>query len=321
MSAYLLAKIRGKLSRMVSEEDAQSLREVDWETLIQRLQAVSYLPPVEEESVARISDRLRQGFLTDVSNLAHSLYGQERTMVLDVLARYRVENLKVILRAQLRHFPADEMKRHLFTLSWEDIDYPRLLDLPGLEAVIKALPWEEYRQRLDAVHRQVGDRQELFPYEAELDALYLQRLIHHCQRGEFSVKQILKNRTLKDVFSWAFRLKGYGRTFPEIVNILPDFSPLIPHDEMRHIVEDGEGWHDIARFLGTTVGKELREMDRFDLVSIEALFDRALVELARAAFVSAPFGMGIVVGYIYLKEHEMITLINALEQVRIRTRN
>ncbi len=315
MSAYLLAKIRGKLSRMVEDADLDRLVGTDLDAVSQRLRTSSYAEALGE-TWGRASDRLRQAFLDDVADLIHSLYGRERTLLMDMLARYRIENLKTIIRAQLHHIPADEVKGHLFSIAWEDVDYLHLLELPGLEAVIRALPWEEYRTRLDAVHRQVGDKRVVFPYEAELDAIYLQRLIHQYQSGPASAHRILKTRVLKELLSWAFRLKHYGRSFPELVNILPDFRPLIQPEELRHIVEDNEGWRGVAQFLGPMLGDELKRMDKFDLAAIENLFDRKLMEVTRESFVMTPFGMGVVVGYVYLKERELSRLIEIIEQVR-----
>ncbi len=317
MSAYLLAKIRGKLSRMVEDSDLDQLVDVEPDVIVQRLQASSYAEALSE-TWDRPSDRLRQAFLDDVADLIHSLYEYRRALLLDVLARYRVENLKLIIRAQLHRIPSDEVRGHLFSLAWEDVDYPQLLEMPGLEAVIRALPWEEYRTRLDAVHRQVGDKQVAFPYESKLDAIYLQQLINQYQSGPMSARRILKNIVLKELLSWAFRLKGYGRSFPELVNILPDFRPVIPQDEMRHIVEDNEGWHGIGRFLGPELAGELERMDKFDLAAIEELFDRKILKVTRESFVMNPFGMGVVIGYIFIKERELSRLIEAIERARRR---
>ena len=320
MSAYLLAKIRGKLSRMVREEDIEALAGADRETLMQRLQSSTYGASLEEGgTLERISDRLRHGFFADVANLLPALTNDDKVLVLDILARYRVENLKTILRAQLRHIPTDEVKPHLFSLPWEHVDYQRLLDAPGIEALIQAVPWPEYRIRLDAVHRQVGDKQELFPYESDIDATYLGRLIRHCPKVAADVGPILKNRVIKELLAWTFRLKHYGYSFPEMVNILPDFRSLIPHEELRHIVEDADGWHAIARFLGSDLAHELDHMDKFELDAVETLFDRRFLRLTQQTFIASPFGIGVVVGYVYLKELELAQLIELTEHVRTST--
>jgi len=319
MSAYLLAKIRGKLSRMVEDADIDALAAADLDTILQRLHESSYGVALSKvEGVARLSDRLRQGFFSDVFALFFSLQGENRDLLSSVLARYRVENLKTILRAHIRHLPPEEVKAHLFALPWEKVDYMHLLDLPGIDALIKEIPWSDYRRRLAAVHRQVGDKAVTFPYEAALDALYLQRLLDYYTRHQPDVKQILKNRILRELFSWAFRLKGYGFSFPELVNLLPDFRLLVSQEEMRRIIEDAEGWRGVSRFLGTSLGEELTRADTFDLSTLEELFDRKLRQVVREAFVMSPFGMGIVIGYVYLKELELSRLVELIERARVR---
>ncbi len=317
MSTYLLAKVRGKLARLVEDVELDRLAEVDRDAVLQRLRESGYADAIDD-SWDRLSDRIRQAFLNDIADLIHSLYEYRRTLLLDVLARYRLENLKIIIRAQLHRIPADEVKQHLFSLAWEDVDYHRLLELPGLEAVIRELPWEEYRKRLNAIHRQVGDKQVAFPYESGLDAIYLQRLISQFQNGPMSARRILKNIVLKELLSWTFRLKNYGQSFPEMVNILPDFRPVIAQDELRHIVEDNEGWREIGRLLGPELAGELERMDDFDLTALEKLFDRKIMKAIRESFVMHPFGAGVAVGYIFIKERELSRLIEIIEQVRIR---
>lgn len=319
MSAYLLAKIRGKLSRMVEDDDVEKLATADLDMIHQRLSTSSYAPFLEQtkEGTVRISDRLRQGLFADVSTLLPTLTGRDRELLTAVLARYRVENLKTIIRAYVRHIPSDTAKRNVFSLPWERVDYAHLLSLPGIDALVQEIPWPAYQRALATVHRQVGDKATTFPYEAELDSLYLERLISQRTRHPAEVKRILKNRILWELFSWAFRLKEYGFSFPESVNLLPDFRALVPQEEMRHIIEDADGWHGIAHFLGES-GKEFEQVDSLDLGRLEKLFDAQLIRLVRTAFVTAQFGIGIVVGYIYLKELELARLVTLVELARER---
>lgn len=319
MSAYFLAKIHAKLSRMLKESDIETLVDADVDSTIRLLQGSSYGPFISEREVLeRASDQLRHGFIADVSSLVYALNGQDRILLLDVLSYYRVENLKTILRVQLHRLPAEDAKKLLFALPWDHVEFTRWLEVPGIEALIKELPWDDYRTRLDAVHRQVGGKGTVFPYESELDAMYLQRLIHHSQRGKLDVRRVLKNRVTKELLLWAYRMKGYGYTFPELVNILPDYRPLVPHDEMRHLIEDAEGWHGIAQFFDPALAQDLEKLNDLDLQVVGALFDRQLLQALEQALIAAPLGMGIVVGYVYRKELELSRAIELVERLRAR---
>ncbi len=317
MSAYFLAKIHAKLSRMLKDSDIEALVDADVDSAIRQLQESSYGSFLSgQEVMERVSDQLRHGFIADVSSLVYALNGQDRILLLDVLSYYRVENLKTILRVQLHRLPAEDAKKHLFELPWDHVEFAHWLEVPGIEALIKELPWDDYRTHLDAVHRQVGGKGTAFPYEAELDAMYLHRLIHHCQQGKTDVRRVLKNRVLKELLLWAYRMKGYGYTFPELVNFLPDYRPLVPHDEMRRLIEDAEGWHGIAQFLDPELAQELEKLDDLDLQVLGALFDRQLIQAVEQALISAPLGMGIVVGYVYRKELELSRAIELVERIR-----
>ncbi|NOX44631.1 MAG: V-type ATPase subunit [Caldiserica bacterium] len=317
MSAYHLAKVRAKLSRMLSEEELRALGDEPLEAALERLRGTPYGRHLGGD--AAIAEGLRRGFWEDVAPFFLSLRGRDRALLEAVLARWRVENLKLIVRAKIRGIPSREVEPLLHELPWEKVDYKALLAVPGLEALAKALPWPDYARRIEAVHQQVGDREETFPYEAGLDSLYLERLIHHLAGAGPDVVPILRNRVAKELFLWCFRLKGYGLTFPEMVGVLPDFRPLIPQEELRRIVEDPGGWRGVARFLGPGAEGELSRLEELDLGALGDLFDRDLVSKVRRAFATAPFGVGIVVGYVYLKELELRRLIRLLEGKGVRT--
>ncbi len=315
MSAYHLAKIRAKLSRMLSDEELRALESEPREALLERLRRTLYAPYLQEEPVL---EGLRRGFWEDVAPLFLSLRGRDKELLGAVLAHWRVENLKLIVRAKIRELPREEVEPLLHELPWEKVDYKALLDVPGIEALAKALPWSDYARRIEAVHQQVGDRRETFPYEASLDSLYLEHLIHYLGESKPDVVLILRNRVAKELFLWCFRLKGYGFSFPEMVGVLPDFRPLISQEELRRIVEDPAGWRGIARFLGPGIREEISRMEELDLGALGELFDRDLFSKVGRAFATAPFGMGIVVGYVYLKEIELRRLIRLLEGKGVR---
>ncbi|MGY4706616.1 V-type ATPase subunit [Candidatus Bipolaricaulota sp. J31] len=316
MTAYHLAKIKAKLSRMLTEDELRAMGEVSRQELLERLRRTSYGPYLEGETGD--VEGLRRGFWEDVAPLFLSLRGQDRALLDAVLAHWRVENLKLIIRSKIRDIPPEEVEPLLHELPWEKVDYKALLSTPGIEALAKSLPWGDYARRIEAVHQQVGDRGETFPYEAGLDSLYLERLIHHLAVAGPDVVPILRNRIVKELFLWCFRLRGYGFSFPEMVSVLPDFHPLISQEELRRIVEDAEGWRAVSRFLGQGPAEELSRMEGLDLGALGDLFDRDLVLKVKRAFATAPFGMGIVVGYVYLKETELRRLIRLLEGKGVR---
>lgn len=192
------------------------------------------------------------------------------------------------------------------------MDYGALLNTPGIEAVAKALPWGDYARRIEAVHQQLGDQEETFPYEVALDALYLDRLIGFIPRAGDDARPILRNRALREVVLWALRLRSYGYSFPEMVNILPDFRLLVSQEELRRMVEDSEGWRGIARLLSQEAAEELSRIEGSSVDVLGRLFDEDLVRAVRLTLVAYPFEVGIVVGYVYLKELELRRLIRAL---------
>ncbi len=317
--AFLLAKIRGKLARMVELPAYEELlKGADLGTVLDRLRETPYGPHLGEGlEVERLTDRLREGFFHEVADLFHTLDRGDRELLQDVLARYRVENLKALIRGYLRHLPPEEVREHLLELPWEPVDWERLLRLPGLEALIKELPWREERARLEAVQAQVGETENPFPYEAELDALYLERLIRHWEeRDEDELREILGNRLLRELLAWAYRLKGFGYSFPEIVNLLPDFRPLMPLETMRAILEEEEGWRGLSRWLSAPLARELKRLEEFNLEEIERLLDEQFLRLIRRVLIATPLGMAVVIGYVYWKELELAGVIRLVERAR-----
>jgi V/A-type H+-transporting ATPase subunit C len=313
MSVYpfLFTRVRGKLSRLVDEE---SLKSADLEAVIDRLRQTPYGPHLE--ATDRLDDRLLQGLFTEVNSLLRLLNEEDRHLVLDVLAKYRLENLKVILRTYLHRLPPEEAEGRLIAVPWEEADYKGWLRLAGLEALIEMIPWPEEQQRLTIILKQVGVTENPFPYEAGLDSLYLERLLQHRLRRSHWVSEILGNRVLKELIFWGYRLKGYGRSFPEMVNIMPDSRSLITLDELKAILEEENGWRRLGRWLGRPLAKELERARAFDPDMIARLLDEQLLLLEREILFMAVMDIAVVLGYLYWKELELRKLIALVERAR-----
>jgi len=315
MSAYLLAKIRGKLSRILTAREIDALKKARLAEIIERLSSTNYAGPLKAGEKG-MSDLLRAGLFNDLQWIFFSLEGEERRLILDILARYRAENMKTLVRAKLHQIPEERVEGMILQIPWEKVDYARLLALPSIEAVINGIPWPRYRTRLEGVLRQIGEPASPFAYETAIDDVYLETLIEHYTRQGKSVKEILKNRLLREIICWAFRLKGYGRSFPEIINLLPDFRPLLAQQELRAIVEEEGGWRRIARLLDSESASELDGSEGFDPRLIDPLFDRRLIRLAKREMITDPLGLGVTVGYVYLKEIELNRLIGAVGKAK-----
>ena len=315
---FLLTKIHGKLSRMLARDDVRTLESAGLETIIQRLHGTSYALELGDEKLSGMSDSLRRGLFHDIENLFFSLQGNDRALLLDVLARYRVENIKTIIRAHVYHVPAEQAVEKILHLPWEKADYAAWLNVNAFEELLQEIPWPRYRTKLQAVHRQVGEVVTTFNYEVALDNVYLESLIQDYERSSGGIKSILRNRLLREIISWAFRLKEYGYSFPEMINFLPDFRLLISQDELRGIIEEGEGWRGVGRFFSGELKVEWEKAQTFDVSLAVELFDRQLVALVRRSFILSNPGIESVIGYVYLKEIELSWLIRAVEKARVR---
>ena len=327
--AFLFAKIRGKLAKMVELAAYEELlRGAGADQVIERLRETPYGAHLGEGAPDRVADRLLRGLFAEVTDLLFVLDGRDRALIEDVMAKYRLENVKALLRGYIHRLPPEEVQPHLLELPWEEarakVDWGRLSRLGGLEAFIKELPWREWRARLEVVFGQVGEVDNPFPYEAELDSLYLERLLARRQeRKEPGVKAILGNRLLKELVLWGYRLRGYGRSFPEIVTILPDFRSLIPLEEMQAILEEEGGWRRLARWLSLSppAAERLRraeEKEEPDLGMLSQLFDEELIRQVKRLLLMGTMDIAIVIGYIYWKELEVRGLIQLVERARTR---
>lgn len=313
---FLFAKIRGKLAQMedlaVHEELLES---ADLEAVLRRLGETAYLPQ-PDEAADHLDDRVLQGFFAEIPEFLRVLSEEDRSLVQDVIAKYRLENLKAAIRAHLYRLPPEEVREHLLDLPWEGIDYEAWLQLPGLEALVGALPWPEERQRLATIGQQIGETDNPFPYEAELDALYLGRLLEHRARRGHWVKEILGNRVLRELLLWGYRLKSFGRSFPEMVNIFPDFRSLVRQEELQEILEADGGWLQLRKWLDGPLAEELERAGRLDPGLIGRLFDEQLLLSVKRLLRLAVADIAVVLGYLYWKELEVRGLIGLVERGR-----
>lgn len=102
MSAYQLAKIRAKLARMLREEELAALSREGREALLDRLRETPYGPYLGQ---GEPGEGLRRGYLADVAPFFLSLHGRDKSLLDAVLAHWRVENLKLIIRTKIRDVP------------------------------------------------------------------------------------------------------------------------------------------------------------------------------------------------------------------------
>ncbi len=307
--AYLLARVRGKLARLVREVPPAP------EGLAELLSGTSYAGVLEEGGglSPRPTDALRRGFLDDVASLLRGLDQRDRILIVDLVSKWRLENLKLILRYHLRGLSKEELEGKLLPVPWERVDYGKLAGAPSLEAFINSLPWPGERAALKIVHDQVGEKTAPFPYEAALDSLYLERLLSHW-RSRPKLRSLLGTLLRQEIFTAAIRLRGYGFSFPEIVNLIPGFGEVLP--DLREIVETEEGWRKLGRWLARPLAQRLANLTEFDLDEITRLFRDQLALDARRVMVVFPLSLGIVVGYVILKEQELSLLIGLVEKAR-----
>lgn len=255
------------------------------------------------------------GFMKDLGEEGAELFSR-------MLERFRVENVKVLIRGFLNKIPAEDLRPHLIpvpeTLA---LDLQKLLGAGSLESLAAMLPAGAPYQRLrEAILIQHIPAAPFF-LEAALDNGYFDALSRQIRElsGEdlASVKPLIQ----QDTYLFQFMLVIRGK----FVYGLPSETLLTPsaagvsRDWFKNLLAAP----DLAAAAKLGVGEAIDEVpahkssenNRTYPAALEALCWNRYHRLANAAFRCGHMGLGAVFGYAALRRMETANLITLSEAI------
>jgi len=322
---YLAARLHGRRSRMAEAERLTALCRI--RTLPELAHTIfpgsdfQNVLDLQRLSVYQLAREL-SGFLAHVS-------GPGARLLKWTLVRFRMENLKVLIRVCLTKSPAAEAENYLAPLPKElALPYQRLAAAESLDDFVQLIPKGLLRESLADALEIYRDHPRPFFFEAAIDQRYFQELLARVEGLSGEDREIIKPMVCQevDIFHLMLVTRGkfhYGLTsgvllplhvagtripralFVEMLND-QDFTALVGHMTER-VFDAAPFEHGSADGSGSAM---------VEAALFERLAWKRYLRLANLAFRQSHMGLGAVMGYVGVRRVEVANLITISEGIR-----
>ncbi len=315
--SFVSAKLHGMRSKLYEGERLEALATL--RSPFELMTAV--LPRTDVRDRMDFERRLVEQHLRDLDRVRALLDDANREFFNWQLERYRMENVKVLLRAWKAREAGVDVRSLLVTLP-DDYALPvdRLLAAVKLTDFMWALPGRRYAEGIKRGAVQFHDTQKLFFIEAGLDAVYFEELCRRCEELKAAdreeVGELVRFEVL--VYDVLFAVRGrlnLGLSIEDVSDFLVTgiapapgsaaFEPMLAASDFAGTLA---AMPSRRTLLGTSEPKDMAGLQR-------ALHER-LFRAANRAFYRSMFHMGVVEAFYYLKRVELANLIRVAELLR-----
>jgi vacuolar-type H+-ATPase subunit C/Vma6 len=272
----------------------------------------------EYQAATEFQRRLVQDLAQELAGCARHVGGGGGELIVWILARFQVENMKLLVRGYVNRILPEVLQKHLVPLpEGLALDVQGLVTAGSLENFVELLPSGTPRQRLSeavAAHR---DHPQPFFLEAALDCGYFQELLAKTRQLSGEDQAIVRPLVLQEANFFQFMLAVRGR-----------FHYDLPSDALLAFRLPGisDGWFkalltapDMLVAAKSSIGivfDELPVERGSSELALEALAWKRFLRLANGAFRRDHMGLGAAIGYAGLRRVETANLITLSEGIR-----
>lgn len=323
--AYLNASLRAKLGKLLSSEQYERIvAAANIEAIYEELRHTEYAHAVAD---ARTADDLRHVETALVDHLiavhrevaAHTR-GSLRSFLTELLRKYEVENLKVLLRVWSAK--AEQEKEFIYRETiCHDIPVDSILGATTIEEVIVLLEDTPYRRPIWQARESFKKTRSLFYLEVALDQELYEATWRAIQQLPAADRRIAARLVGIEIdvlnITWISRfIKYYKLALPEITGL------IIPHglEIKKGLLTDvypGIDKDSFLKSLFTGLYSGVPQMiasseETQQLHLLEALLKELFVQQVKKALGGFPFTVGVAIAYLRLKKMEVANLITIL---------
>jgi vacuolar-type H+-ATPase subunit C/Vma6 len=344
---YLATRLHARRSRMAEGERLDELCRARSVPDLGR----AIFPGAEISAVKDFQRRLAQALAGEISGCLKHLGADDQDFIAWLLARFQVENVKILLRGFLTRTPLADLQPRLVSLPADlALAAPALLAAKSLDGFAELLPAGRPRSRLRAVLAGPGKPQP-FLLEAALDAGYFQELLARNSRLSGGESEIVKPLVSQETNLFQFLLVVRGRfhfgltaetLLPLCVSgqggvgwlntVLSAPDVLSAAKAVVGIVIDGlpRGVGEVQSPKSKVEGRSgqgVRTLDfgpgtldsraAIEISTVETLAWQRYLRLANSAFRRSHNGVGAVAGYFGVRRLEVANLITLSESIRL----
>lgn len=321
--AYANARIRAMKSRLLTRQDIGVLEnKPDLDSFIAELGKTSYDKDIAQAGVrlagiGQVEEALRKNMIASFRRLLYLLKEEgEESLLIYILRRWDVQNIKTILRGIRIHAPPDEIFSCLVPAG--ELDEASLIELsrqPDIKAVIDLLAtWGiAYYKPLIRNFKDYSEKRDMAILEYALDLFYYEKTLEKVKRGESDDERIVRDFITKeiDLVNIKTILKGIrDQVEPDVTEqFLIHGSTRLGIDSLRAMARAGTidaalhylrqtPYHPLLAVPAQTMGSGT-------ISPLEKELDQYLVKMGIRHFHGDPLSIAIGLGYIWAKVNEV----------------
>jgi len=308
---------------LLSSDDFLSLLNTDtYEEFFQVLNTTSYAKfladkDVRETSIPVLTNIIYSSLFIDYEKTIRAIGGKTQKIFILLYQKYESTNLKTILRGICGKIASEKVSSLLLpTKHYTLFSKEQLFECQEVQEVVQLMQGTFFQYPLNQALHRFEKEKEFFPLEMALDLHYYRTLWDEVMKlpgEETRIVQKLIGMSI-DILnvSWIIRFKEQYRFAPEeILNYIIEHGYAFKLSERRKLAETrtpGE----ILAYLETTQYGEALSGDT-QLSTLHIVLTRYLATQLRKYFLGDPFQIGVILGYLLLKEFEVSDLITIAE--------
>lgn len=319
--AFISAKLHGLRAKMVDRENIPPLLQArNVGDLSSRLGNT-----VQVESHQELERRTVEGHVETLSRIRVLLGGPRGRVLEALLARYALENLKMVGRAVVHPEYRARLGRLLVKLPPAiEIDLDAALKAQDLAEFVEAIPVAGWQASVRAAIAQIETAPTGFLVETALDRGYW-REVHGQLKGLGSDERDKSTVMLDFELDMARLLvalrasRNYEMHWNEVRKILPPGGHRTPDRLLESVVRSARETGQEAELVGDLVRRmhvPYARADFADLETFESACWTRLYEVAKRYFYNSFDDFGIVMGFFFLKRIELRNIVCLIESVR-----
>lgn len=303
---YLAARLHGRRSRMAEGDRLEPLcRLRSLHDLVH-----TFYPDADAQTAGQFQRHLVLDLALELRDLSGALAKDEARLVAWMLARFQVENLKVLVRGLVTQAPRAVIEQSIVPLPDSMELGAEVLAAASLEDLVARLPAGTLRESLRQAVKRNRDDPHPFFFEAALDCGYLRELIGRLNSLSAVDRETIAPMVHQEADIFHLQLVARGRFVyglkPDLLLPLHVTGSGISHQRFADMLNAA----DLAAAMGRPTGPAP------DAAAVEALAWNRYLLLANRAFRRGRMGFGVIVGYAGIRRAEVANLITLSEGIR-----
>jgi len=322
---YANARIRGMRSRMLSRAFLDGLiAEPSVSRLVQELNDTEYGPDLEEALIhgvdaTNVDVALRKNMVRTFQKIMGFLNSEAEYLVMTLLGRWDIFNMKTILRAKHMHLSMDELRSGLLPAGQlSPVDLEALSAAENVRTVVDiAVTWGlPMAPALREGHAEFMRTGELATLELALDRYYSEWAKARLSRRGPNMRMartVLATQVDVSNLVMVLRLQSADAETVDVGQYFLEGGATITRELYTELARMSDIDEVLDKLRGTAYG---RALDDVSMVYLEqntiSVFERALEDLFTRRTLGIakgdPLGIGVAVSYLWAKQNEITNL-------------